>query len=643
MIELTMYNARKHYGDISVLNDASFTIYEGDKVGVVGVNGSGKTTILKLLAGIETMDIDYRKICEGKSRISIPKGTTIGYLEQFSNYNENYCVKDILYLAFKEIYCIEEQLEALEAEMEYLQGPALDTVLKKYSNLQQDFEVKGGYERDEIFSRVCTGLKFDDTFLQKEFNILSGGEKTTVNLGRILLESSDVLLLDEPTNHLDMQSVEWLEKYLKSYKGIVIIVSHDRYFLDNVVTKIVEVEDRKCVTYTGNYTDYCRQKEESMLLQFENYKEQQKKINSMENTIKDLRDWAQRADNNKFFRRAASIQRKLDKIEIIDRPSFEKKNMKINFKSTDHYGYEMVSIKNLSKSFGNKVILNNAELFITLGERIALVGPNGCGKTTIIKILLSEMNADSGQAKLGANVKVAYLPQNITFKNEEDRIIDCFREDKYILEGKAREYLARFMFYGKEPFKKVKDLSGGEKVRLKLCMLLFEETNLLILDEPTNHLDIDSIETLEEALEDFKGSILFISHDRYFINKICSRVVAIEECKFVSYPGDYDNYKKIKNDKLIREVVREEQYQASKKINRNIEKNIDKVIAKESKSEIDIARLESEIKLIEAEIKEIDNRLYMPNLSHGELNKLYCEKENLDRKLEKMIGMWLSE
>lgn len=274
-------------------------------------------------------------------------------------------------------------------------------------------------------------------------------------------------------------------------------------------------------------------------------------------------------------------------------------------------------------------------LSVTFGERIALIGPNGCGKTTFLKILLAEMNADSGQAKLGANAKVVYLPQNITFKNEEDRIIDCFREDKYILEGKAREYLARFMFYGKEPYKKIKDLSGGERVRLKLCMLLFEETNLLILDEPTNHLDIDSIETLEEALEDFKGSILFISHDRYFINRMCNRVVAIEECKFVSYPGDYDNYKNKKNDRLVQEG----QYQEAKKVI----KVCDKISTKEFKGEIDITRLESEIKLLEAEIKEIDTRMYMPNLSHDELNKLYCEKENLDRKLEKMIGMWLSK
>ena len=635
MIELTMYNARKHYGDISVLNDASFTIYEGDKVGVVGVNGSGKTTILKLLAGIETMDIDYRKICEGKSRISIPKGTTIGYLEQLSSYHESLRVKDILNLAFKELYSVEEQLKALETEMEYLQGLTLETVLKKYSRIQQEYEAKGGYEREEKFCRVCTGLKFSDAFLHKEFSILSGGEKTIVNLGRILLESPDVLLLDEPTNHLDVQSVEWLEKFLKSYKGIVIIVSHDRYFLDNVVTKIVEVEDKKCETFDGNYSDYFRKKEESILLQFENYKEQQKKISSMENTIKDLRDWAQRSDNKKFFRRAASIQIKLDKLEKIDRPSFEKKNMKINFKSTEHNGYEVLRVSNLSKCFGNNVILQNAELFVTFGERIALIGPNGCGKTTFLKILLGEMNADSGQAKLGANVKVAYLPQNITFKNEEDRIIDCFRDDKYILEGKAREYLARFMFYGKEPYKKIKDLSGGERVRLKLSMLLYKETNLLILDEPTNHLDIDSIETLEEALEDFKGSILFISHDRYFINRICNRVVDIEECKFVSYPGHYDNYKNKKNERLFQEG----QYQEAKKVI----KVCDKISTKEVKGEIDITRLESEIKLLESVIKEIENRLYMPNISHDEVNKLYCEKESLNSKLEKMIGMWLSE
>ncbi|MCX7883412.1 MAG: ATP-binding cassette domain-containing protein, partial [Brevinematales bacterium] len=330
--------------------------------------------ILKLLTGIEVMDIDYRKICEGKSRISIPKGTSIGYLEQLPCYPDNFTVKDILNLAFRELDSIDSQLKVLEGAMEHLQGASLEIVLKQYSQLQQEYDTKGGYDRDEKLSKVCTGLKFDDSFLQKDFNILSGGERTTVLLGKILLENPDILLLDEPTNHLDMESVEWLEKHLKSYKGIVLIVSHDRYFLDNVVTKIIEVENKACETYKGNYSGYLRQKEEIMLQEYENYKEQKKKINSMENAIKDLREWASKADNNKFFRRAVSIQRKLDKMERIDKPIFERQKIKINFADNKRSGYEVIKLNGLSKSFNKRVIFNNADLYITFGERVALIG-----------------------------------------------------------------------------------------------------------------------------------------------------------------------------------------------------------------------------------------------------------------------------
>jgi len=395
---------------------------------------------------------------------------------------------------------------------------------------------------------VCTGLKFDDTFLQKEFGILSGGEKTSVMLGKILLENPDILLLDEPTNHLDMDSAEWLENHLRSYRGIVVVVSHDRYFLDNVTTKIIEVENKQCETYEGNYSDYVRQKEENLLLQYGNYKEQCKKINSMEKTIKDLRNWALQVDNNKFFRRAVSLQRKLDRMDRISKPEFKKQSIRINFKAAERSGNDIIKVCRLSKSFGDRIIFGNADLYIAVGERIALIGPNGSGKTTFIKILIGESAADAGTVALGANAKVAYLPQIITFKDEEAMVIDCFREDRYILEGKAREYLSRFMFFGKAPFRKVKQLSGGERVRLKLSMLLYDETNTLILDEPTNHLDIESIEALEEALEDFHGTLLFISHDRYFINKVCSRVVAVENSKLTSYSGNYDYYKPKKEE-----------------------------------------------------------------------------------------------
>lgn len=633
MIELTMYNIRKYFGDSLILNDAGFQVFEGEKVGMVGVNGSGKSTILKLLAGIEPMDLDYRKICEGKSRISYPAGTTIAYLDQLPTYPGSFKVIDILELAFQELYRLEEQLKVLENTMEHLHGEPLEAVLKQYSHLQQSYDVKGGYDKDEKLNRVCTGLKFDDDFLQKDFNIISGGEKTSVMLGKILLENPDILLLDEPTNHLDMESAEWLESHLKNYRGIVIIVSHDRYFLDNVVTKIIEVEDKQCETYLGNYSDYVKQKEEDMLLQYENYKEQNKKIDSMEKAIKDLRDWAQRAGNSKFFRRAVSMQRRLDKMEKIDKPVFEKQNIKINFKATERSGNDVIKVIGLSKSFNSRIIFKNADLYVTLGERIALIGPNGSGKTTFIKMLLGEMNADSGSAALGANMKIAYLPQTIAFNNEEDTVIECFREGRYILEGKAREYLAKFMFFAKAPFKKVKQLSGGERVRLKLSMLLYDEINVLILDEPTNHLDIESIETLEDALEDFKGTLLFISHDRYFINKVCSRVVAVEENRLVSYSGNYDYYKSKKNE--LRSAM--EQSRIIKK-NKAIK---DTAVVEDKKIGMELSRLESIIGALEDEVREIDKSMSIPGINYDELNKLFCKREEIHKELDKMMELWL--
>jgi ATPase subunit of ABC transporter with duplicated ATPase domains len=534
-----------------VLFDAGFKLYEGDRAGMVGGNGSGKSTILKLLAGIEPMDVDYRKICEGKSRISYPSETTVGYLDQLPRFPDGFTAADVLKLAFEELYRMEERMASLEAKMGQLQGDSLDAALKQYSRLQQGFEAKGGYDREEKFGKVCTGLKFNEEFLGKDFNLLSGGEKTSVLLGKILLENPDILLLDEPTNHLDLEAAEWLEGHLRSRRGIVIIVSHDRYFLDRVATKIIEVENKQCETYSGNYSDYVRQKEENMLLEYERYKEQCKKVGSMERTIRDLRDWAMSSDNNKFFRRAVSMQIKLDKIQRIKKPVFEKQTIQIRFKDADRSGNNVLKVTSLTKSFGGRVLFRNAALSVTLGERIALIGPNGCGKSTFVKILLGEMEADGGSAVFGANVKIAYLPQTIAFKNEEATVVDCFREDRYILEGKAREYLAKYMFFGKAAYRKVRQLSGGERVRLKLAMLLYEETNVLILDEPTNHLDIESIEALENALEDFKGTLLFISHDRFFINKVSSRIISFEGAGIRSSPGNYDDYKLSKLPKTI--------------------------------------------------------------------------------------------
>ena len=510
MFELSLVNVKKYMEATLVLKNINFQVYSGEKVGIVGVNGSGKTTVLKLIAGILPMDycVGYPGATSpgyDEGFINKPSGVTCAYLEQIPQYENGIKVIDVLKMAFSEVYEIEEKMHKLEDEMKVLKGEELERSLKQYSRLVQSYEVKGGYNTEEKLAKICTGLKFTQNFLDKEFNLLSGGEKTTVILGKLLMDNPDILLLDEPTNHLDMDSIEWLERYLNNYDGIVIIVSHDRYFLDNVVSKIIEIEDMESKTYKGNYSSYVKQKEEKLLEQMHKYKEQQKEIKSMESTIKDLRDWAIRADNSKFFKRAASMEKRLERMksnEDAQKPKIENKTMKLNFKNSERSGEETIKAKGLCKSYIDKVIFNEADLLINFKERVALVGPNGSGKTTFLKMLLGEEAPDKGTVELGANVKVGYLPQVITFDNEEYTVIQAFRDDISILEGQAREYLSKFMFFGNSVFKKVKALSGGERIRLKLSMLLYEDINLLILDEPTNHLDIDSIETLEEALEE---------------------------------------------------------------------------------------------------------------------------------------------
>ncbi|WP_409304116.1 ribosomal protection-like ABC-F family protein [Peribacillus sp. SCS-155] len=639
MFELRVHALKKYMDATLVLKNINFEVFEGDKVGIVGANGSGKSTILKLIAGIEPMHYypGYPQTSSpgyDEGLIHMPRGATAAYLEQMPDYPKGLQVIDVLSLAFEEIDGIESQMRELEENMKTREDAALEKALQKYSDLVQLYEVKGGYDREEKLGRVCTGLKFNEAFLRRDFDLLSGGEKTTVGLAKLLIHNPDILLLDEPTNHLDMDSIEWLEGYLKNYKGIVIIVSHDRYFLDNVVTKIVEVEDMESISYKGNYSSYVSQKEENMRIQYEHFREQQKKINNMEKTVMSLRDWAMRADNNKFFRRAASIQKKLDKMERIDNPVFEKRNMRLDFKAAQRSGNETIKAVGVSKSYEDKVILQNADAMILYGERVGLIGPNGSGKTTFLKMLLGEEHPDSGAVELGANVLAAYLPQNITFENEEQTVLEAFREGISLPEGKAREYLSKFMFYKKSVFKKAGNLSGGERIRLKLAMLLYQDINLLILDEPTNHLDIDSIETLEEALEDFKGTIFFISHDRYFINKIGERVIALEDHSLKSYPGNYDYYKNVKKEASVQETIPPVSNRQQGKKQRNRQEGVNR----EAEKEKALARIEG----LEHEIKEIDAEMAGEQMDYEELNKLYRRKERLNHELEAALELWLS-
>ena len=625
MIELALNKLQKYYGATQVLDDITFEVQTGEKVGIVGSNGCGKSTLLKIIIGSEGYE---------NGNISFKKGATLGYLEQMPVYPENFKVIDVLYLAFVNVDNVYKELETLEKQLSNVDEANMDKVLNKYSKVQVLYESLGGYEKEEKLSKVCTGLKINDSFKVKLFSELSGGEKTTIILGKILLQNPDILLLDEPSNHLDLDAMEWLESYLKDYKGIVIIVSHDRYFLDNVVTKIVEIEDMVSKSYYGNYTAFVNEKERQLKLQMDAFLDQQKKIKEMEKSIAQLKDWGQRGDNGKFFRRAASMQKLLDKLKRIDKPVEEKNSISINAVNGNRSGDNVVVIKDLCKSYAQKTLLNKAELLIRNGESVALLGANGCGKSTLIKILLGLNEADDGTATLGSSIKLGYLPQNIIFDDDNKTILECFREDIVITDGKAREYLARYMFFGEQVFKKVGTLSGGERSRLKLAMLTYSEVNFLILDEPTNHLDIDSREELEDFLKEFKGTLMFVSHDRYFINNIASRVVELVEGSLISYGGNYEYYKEksaqIKSSTLVIEAKTKEKVV-------KVQKEKTCKTTKGNNNEFKKLKLEKQIEELEKKLKDIELEISEFSDDYEKLNSLYNEKLEIQNNLDVLM------
>lgn len=545
MVELSLMNIEKSYGVDLILKDINFCIQTGDKIGLIGVNGSGKTTIFKIIANLE----NYSK---GESYLR--KGAKLSYLNQIPEFPIEYKVIEVLNEAFDDLDELNEKLKKVESEMAKSSNDKLEKLIKKYGNLQEQFEKKGGYEIENKIKRICTGLKIDENLKNREFNTLSGGEKTRIMLGKILLENPDIILLDEPTNNLDIESLEWFEDYLKEYKGTVLIISHDRYFLDKIVNKVIEIEDGKSETYYGNYSYYHKEKERKLVAQFDVYKTQQKKIKAMREAIKRFIQWGRKGDNPKMYVRARNMEKRIERMEKIDKPVLERKKMGLGFSTKNRSGNDVVRVNELYKSFGDITILNNVDFFLSYKEKVVLLGKNGSGKTTFIKILLNEIEYDKGEVIVGSNVKIGYLKQKIEFDNYNKTLLETFIDEHNIPQKEARGILAKFLFFGDKVFNKISELSGGELVRFKLCQIMHKDINLLILDEPTNHLDIDSREVLEEALLDFKGTILLISHDRYFINKIVDRVIEIDNKKLVNFYGNYDYYKtkKIENNSLTK-------------------------------------------------------------------------------------------
>ena len=538
MIEISLNKLEKSYGFKKVLDEFSLDIKTGEIITLVGENGAGKSTILNIINGDENLD---------KGNVSIRRGNTIGYLKQIpEKRNENDTVKEVLYESVSDILSIGNKLKEYEQMMETVKTEKINEIMIKYSNLQEKFINIGGYDVDTQVNKIITGFKLNN-LIEKKYNSLSGGEKSIVLLAAIMIKKPSILLLDEPTNHLDIDTLEWFERFLLSYKGTIIISSHDRYFLDKVATKTILIDKGKADIYHGNYSYFLEESDRRALAEFDDYKTQQKQIEAMKAAIKKLKEWGEKGDNPRFFKRAACIERKLEKIELLDRPEL-KKQLPLDFEINGRSGKDVLVALNLSIMIGNKVILDGANMHLKYGEKVCLMGKNGTGKSTFIKTILGDNNICQGEIKIGSNVSIGYIPQEIIFEDDEATVLETARKFYDGTETLLRASLAKFLFYGENVFKRVGKLSGGEKVRLKLFELIQKKANLLILDEPTNHIDIDTKEMLEEALADYQGTLLFISHDRYFINKLAQRVINIENQTFNEYLGNYDYFKE-KNKK----------------------------------------------------------------------------------------------
>ena len=549
MIEISLNKINKNYGFNSVLKELSFDIKTNDRVALIGSNGCGKTTTLRLIMGEETPD---------NGSISIRKGSTIGYLHQIPNIEkEDLKANDVYLRGIKDLLDLENKINNFVSNMD-----DSDKSIKELDRLQEDFRIKGGYQLNEKIEKIKHGFKLSKELLDTNYNSLSGGEKTIINLASLVLSNPDILLLDEPTNHLDIDTLEWFEEYLKTYKGTVLIVSHDRYFLDRVVNKIICLDNGVADIYHGNYSYYLKESEKRVLLEFQKYKNQQKEIKALKEAIERLRVWGNKSDNPMIFKRMHAIEKRLEKLELIEKPK-EKIDIKIDLTSSNRSANHVLTINKLNLNIGSRELLTNSNMEIYYKDRVCLMGKNGTGKTTLIKNIINNTHEN---IKMGVNTKIGYIPQEIRFDNEELTVYEYMRGIFVGSESELRSKLYRFYFGEEDIDKKLKSISGGEKVRIKLLELILEHANFLILDEPTNHIDIDTREILEESLLEFDGTILFISHDRYFINKIATRIVRIENKKLVSYDGNYDSIKPT-NTIEVKEEVKKITIKGSNRLN----------------------------------------------------------------------------
>ena len=615
MIDLSVKDLVKSFdADTNLLDGVSFDIQAGERVGLLGRNGAGKTTLFKILTG----ELDYNT-----GEVRFAPGRKVGLISQIPHYPAGYTVEDVLRTAFRELANIQSKMRRLEEQMAAQPDKAL---LAEYDALSTRFQTGGGYETDMQTDKICNGLGIPAAQRQQDFDSLSGGEKTRANLARLLLEKTDILLLDEPTNHLDLRSVEWLEGYIQNFRGTVLAISHDRYFIDQIAQRVIEIADGHAEFYSGNYSFYMDEKQARFDLQMKQYEQEQAKLKQLGYTVERMKGWG--INNRTLYRRAMSIQHRMDRIRKTERPKAER-TMKASFGERDFSGDVVFKMKNVSKSFGDRTLFSDVNLLVEGGERIALLGDNGTGKSTFIKCLLGEEDCQ-GKIQFGPTVKWGYLPQIIHFDHPERSLYDTMLYEKNCTPQMARDRLGAFLFQGEDVFKTVGNLSGGEQSRLRLCMLMDEKINLLILDEPTNHLDIASREWVEAAIEEFEGVLLFVSHDRYFIEKFAERIWLLEDGKIRDFPCGYQKYRSILEHEAAAKPAVSAAPKPKKERAKGGTKDADKLVR----------RLEREIEKQEQVVADFDRKIEAASADYQELTRLLGEKEEAEAALMDLMEQW---
>lgn len=630
---LNATNISKSFGSNEIIKDANFLVNEHEKVAIVGVNGAGKTTLLKILTGEEHAD---------SGNVILAKDAKLGYLRQINNVDSTLSIIDELYTVIEHILNMEKRMLEMQEQMQHLSGEALEELYSSYTALTHSYELMDGYAAKSKVIGILKGLGFDENDFDRKINTLSGGQKTRVFLAKLLLEEPDIILLDEPTNHLDLRSIEWLESYLLNYKGAVIIVSHDRYFLDKIVSKVIDIENAEVQMYSGNYSDFSAKKQMLLDAKMKEYLNQQQEIKHQEAVITKLKQF----NREKSIKRAESRQKQLEKIERVEAPKTHIENMRLSLDISKESGKDVLTVHDLSKSFDEKHLFSNINFEIKRGERVAIIGDNGTGKTTLLKIINGLLTPDTGEVIYGSNVSIAYYDQEHQVLHMDktlfDEISDTYPE---MNNTQIRNILAAFLFTGEDVYKKIGDLSGGERGRVSLVKLMLSKANFLLLDEPTNHLDILSKDVLESALNSFPGTICYVSHDRYFINKTATRILDLTGNRLLNYIGNYDYY-----------IEKREAVEGAANLsNDNIEEKpteisdskqewIENKTAQAQKKKITNAlnKCEKEIEKLEEKLALIDEEFANPEISSnvGKLMELQKEKTTLEEKLEKLMNEW---